>query len=99
MSPRLLVEPVDRIRQALLARVKAVMTHVVLERFPRRLLRILFRRVLRESNHSYPRIALEPLLDFRVRQMRRRIEPQHDLASKLRSSRRRQTSTTDEANR
>src|SRR6476619_8277844 len=74
MSPSLLVEPVDRLRQALLGRVEAVMAHLLFECLPRPLLRVLLGRVLREADHSNPRLPFQIVFNFLVREVRRRVE-------------------------
>jgi hypothetical protein len=82
MPPRLLVIPVDGVREALLGRVILVMARRLLQILPGRLLRVLLGRVLREADHAHPRVPLEPLLDLGVGQVGRRVEPQQDRATR-----------------
>src|SRR5215216_652563 len=81
MSLDRLIVFINRIRQALLCRVPTMRARLLFERFPGRLLRVLFGRVMREANDPNPPLPLKPLLDFLMHEVRCRIQPYHDPAA------------------
>jgi hypothetical protein len=79
---RRLIEAIHRLLQGFHRRMPAVMTHFFLQRLPRPFLRVRFRLVGREMNHSQARMFFQPPLDFLARVVSRPVNPQDDLPTR-----------------